>query len=125
MNIKIKNITQKPEPADGYRIYVERNWPLGVDRGEAEVHAWLKDIAPSEGAYYWFSGKPERWGEFECGYFAELDDKYDHVMKVVDKAQSGTVTLLHGESDNRFNSAAALRDYIEMKKEMLLTRTAA
>lgn len=125
MNIKIKKITERPETADGYRVYVERTWPLGLDREEAAVHLWLSEIAPGEGAYSWFSGRADRWGEFECGYFAELEQKTEHVNKVINRALIGTVTLLHNAEDDRYNSAVAIRDYIELKKDMLISKTAA
>lgn len=125
MTIKIKKITDKPETSDGYRIYVEKKWPLGLAREEAAVHLWLRDVAPGEGADSWFSGRQDRWGEFECGYLAELEQKIDHVNKVINNALIGTVTLLHDAEDDRYNSAVAIRDYIELKKDMLLTKAAA
>src|SRR3990172_13218099 len=111
MDIRVKRILDRPEITDGFRVYVERKWPLGLPVDEAEVDVWLKDLAPSEGLHSWFSDKPERWAEFERGYFEELDGKFEHVRKVLDEAMEGTVTLLHDSGDSDYNPAVAVRDY--------------
>ncbi|HEV2021159.1 MAG TPA: DUF488 family protein, partial [Terriglobales bacterium] len=38
---------EKPSPADGARVLVDRLWPRGVSKRAAALHAWLKDVAPS------------------------------------------------------------------------------
>ena len=125
MDIRVKRILDRPEITDGFRVYVERKWPLGLPVDEAEVDVWLKDLAPSEGLHSWFSDKPERWAEFERGYFEELDGKFEHVRKVLDEAMEGTVTLLHDSGDSDYNPAVAVRDYIEAKKDLLVGKSAA
>jgi hypothetical protein len=46
MKIKIKNIYEKPEKADGIRVLVDRLWPRGLRKERAGIDLWLKDIAP-------------------------------------------------------------------------------
>jgi uncharacterized protein YeaO (DUF488 family) len=124
MDIKIKKMEEKLDETDGYRIYVEGHWPKNIEREEGCIDLWLKDIAPGEGGYAWFSGKPERWGEFECGYFAELDDKVPHLVKILEKAERGPVTLLYDRGTDEYNVAVAIRDYIETHRYMLIAKAA-
>ena len=125
MDIKIKKMEENLHETDGYRIYVERNWPKNIEHEEGCIDLWLKDIAPGEGGQAWFSGKPERWGEFECGYFAELDEKTDQLRKILEKAEQGPVTLLYDRGSGEYNAAVAIRDYIEMHKDLLGGKLAA
>ena len=125
MAIGLRKLGGDAPASDGYRILVERKWPTGLTRDDARVDLWLKDIAPSEGSEAWYSGKPERWGEFECGYFAELDGKFELVRQILDRARKGNVTLLYISGDEARNNAAAIRDYIEAKKDELTAKEAA
>ena len=125
MAIGLRKLGGDASGSDGYRILVERKWPTGLTRDDAGVDLWLKDIAPSEGSEAWYSGKPERWGEFECGYFAELDGKFELVRQILDRARKGNVTLLYISGDEARNNAAAILNYIEAKKDELTAREAA
>ncbi len=125
MYIKIKKMEDNLDETDGYRVYVERHWPKNIEHEEGFIDLWLKDIAPGEGGQLWFSGKPERWGEFECGYFAELDEKTDQLSKILEKAERGLVTLLYDRGSYEYNAAVAIRDYIEMHKDTLIGKVAA
>ncbi|MGA2192361.1 MAG: DUF488 family protein [Nitrospirota bacterium] len=124
MKFKVKSIHDRPEKSDGFRVYVERRWPEGLKKEDADVSLWLKEASPSEGSYSWFSGKAERWGEFECGYFGELDGKVKHLYRVLEESQSGPVTLLYGSGGSEFNIAVALRDYLELKGPQLVEQVA-
>ncbi len=115
MPILIKRIDEKVGKKDGFRVYIERAWPLGLKREDAEVNLWLYDVAPGEGEQAWFSGKAERWGEFECGYFAELDEKIHRLQPLVELAAHGPVTLLYKEGVSEYNNAVAIKDYILAK----------
>lgn len=115
MSIFIKRIDEKVSKKDGFRVYIERAWPLGLKKEDADVDLWLDDIAPGEGEQAWFSGKAERWGEFECGYFAKLDGKKGRLQPVVESAAHGPVTLLYKEGGSEYNNAVAIKDYILAK----------
>ena len=47
MNLKIKRIYETHESDDGYRILVDRIWPRGLSKQDADISLWLKTIAPS------------------------------------------------------------------------------
>jgi uncharacterized protein YeaO (DUF488 family) len=70
--IKLKRAYEPASPDDGERYLVERLWPRGLKREEAQLTGWLKDVAPSTELRQWFSHDPARWDEFRRRYAAEL-----------------------------------------------------
>jgi uncharacterized protein YeaO (DUF488 family) len=48
-------------------------------------------------------------------YFRELDDHSDLVEQLIQKADTGTLTLLFAAQDEVHNNAVALRNYLERK----------
>jgi uncharacterized protein YeaO (DUF488 family) len=70
--IKLKRVYERPEPADGMRVLVERLWPRGVRRSILQMDAWLKDVAPSDALRRWFNHDPAKWQVFQERYAAEL-----------------------------------------------------
>ncbi len=113
MKIKIKRVYDKPESGDGARILVERLWPRGLSKKEAKVDHWLKDIAPSTELRKWFSHDAAKWAEFRKRYYGELDRNQDDVKRLLEITRAGGVTLVYGSREERYNSASALKDYIE------------
>ena len=45
--IHLKRVYEKPSPEDGYRVLVDRIWPRGISKQEADIAEWDKDLAPS------------------------------------------------------------------------------
>lgn len=75
MKLKIKRIYEKPQKEDGVRILVDRLWPRGLGKEDAQIDLWLKEIAPSDGLRKWFNHEPEKWDEFKRRYLEELGNK--------------------------------------------------
>jgi len=57
--IKIKRIYEDPESEDGYRVLVDRLWPRGISKDEANLDEWCKEVAPSTELRKWFDHDPE------------------------------------------------------------------
>ena len=66
-NVRLKRAYQPARPR-GKRILVDRLWPRGVSKDEAQLDDWLKDIAPSAALRTWFGHDPDRWAEFRRRY---------------------------------------------------------
>jgi uncharacterized protein YeaO (DUF488 family) len=113
MAIKLKRVYDKPEAGDGVRILVERLWPRGLSKKDAQVDVWLRDIAPSTELRKWFSHDPDKWKEFRKRYFQELDKNGDAVKKLLDVTGGKNVTFVYSSKEERYNSASALKDYVE------------
>jgi len=77
------------------------------------MEAWLKELAPSDALRHWFGHDPEKWDEFCCRYFEELDHQPDALKSLMDAARCGKVTLLYSAHDAEHNNALALKLYLE------------
>ena len=113
--IQAKRVYDPPSPSDGFRILVDRLWPRGVSKGRAALGLWMKDVGPSDELRKWFGHDPKKWSGFRKRYFRELAGKAELLGTILSRARKGTVTLLYGARDERFNNAVALKEYIEHK----------
>ncbi|RTL94681.1 MAG: DUF488 domain-containing protein [Hyphomicrobiales bacterium] len=111
-DIAVKRAYEAPDKADGQRVLVDRIWPRGVRKEDAELTLWLKEIAPSDELRKWFGHEPERWAEFQERYRAELDGNDEAVAELRGLLREGRVTLLYGAHDEAHNNAVALAEYL-------------
>ena len=116
--IRIERVYDNPKEVDSFRILVDRLWPRGLSKDKAKIDLWEKDIAPSNTLRKWFGHDEKKWDEFKRKYFKELDkknysDTVDRIIKMVKVQHS--ITLLYGAHEERFNNAAALKEYLEQK----------
>ena len=74
MPIALKRVYEKPTRADGTRVLVDRLWPRGISKSEAALHAWLRELAPSDELRQWFHKRPEGWPAFRKRYLKELNN---------------------------------------------------
>jgi uncharacterized protein YeaO (DUF488 family) len=113
--IKIKRIYNNPRRNKSFRILVDRLWPRGLSKDKVKMDLWQKDIAPSDSLRKWFRHDDEKWNEFKRRYFKELDKNVDSVNQIIDKVNEGSITLLYGSKEEKFNNAVALKEYLEEK----------
>lgn len=113
--IRLKRVYDEPSPQDGLRILVERLWPRGVSKEKGAIDLWLKDLAPSTELRNWFGHEPARWDEFRKRYWAELAEKSDLLKLLKHRTTEGNVTFVYAASDEKHNSARALKDYLDRK----------
>lgn len=114
--IKIERIYNNPRGNhNGFRILVDRLWPRGLSKDKVKMDLWQKDIAPSNSLRKWFGHDDEKWNEFKRRYFKELDKNIDSVNQILDKVKEGSITLLYGSKEEKFNNAVALKEYLEEK----------
>jgi uncharacterized protein YeaO (DUF488 family) len=112
-DIAVKRVYQPPAKADGQRVLVDRLWPRGVSKKDAELTLWLKEIAPTDALRKWFGHEPERWAEFRERYRAELDTNSEAVAQLRGLLREGKVTLVYGAHDEAHNNAVALAAYLK------------
>ncbi|MBX3530340.1 MAG: DUF488 domain-containing protein [Rhizobiaceae bacterium] len=113
MKLQIKRVYEQPAREDGLRVLVDRLWPRGLAKQDADVDLWLKDIAPSTGLRRWFGHDPRKWTEFRHRYRAELDANRMAVETLRERGGSGTVTLLYAARDQQHNQAVVLKDFLD------------
>lgn len=117
MTIFLKRVYEKPAAEDGKRILVERLWPRGLKKEEAKIDEWIKDVAPSTELRKWYSHDPAKWAEFKKRYWQELEAKKDVISKLAKESKQGQVTIVFGSKEEKLNSAAALKEYVESIKK--------
>ena len=107
--IRIKRIYLAPDPADGFRVLVDRLWPRGLAKSRAGIDLWARDLAPSTELRLWFGHDPGRWAGFQKRYREELENQPD-TLTAFHEAVAGqkTVTLLYAARDERHNQAVVL-----------------
>ncbi|MBK5210620.1 MAG: DUF488 domain-containing protein [Flavobacteriaceae bacterium] len=110
--IYIKRIYDEPSDKDGYRVLVDRLWPRGISKKDANLDEWNKEIAPSTELRKWFSHREAYFEEFEKRYRAELEAKQEELSRLKDLAKTNTVTLLYGAKNTKINQAVVLRNLL-------------
>ena len=105
-----------PTRNDGYRVLVDRLWPRGTRRADAQLDEWCRDLAPSDDLRRWFGHDPCRFAEFDRRYRVELTGHLDAVDRLTERVDSGRVTLVYGARDHKHNNAVVLRDVIEERR---------
>lgn len=115
MEIRIKRAYEDAVRSDGPRILVDRIWPRGVAKEDAELEAWLKGLAPSTDLRKWFGHDPEKWKEFRRRYLKELKasdaaEDLEELQSIVKKHKR--ITLVFAAKDTEHNNAAALSDFL-------------
>lgn len=112
LDIRLKRAYEAPSKSDGTRVLIDRLWPRGLTKEKAGVDRWLKDIAPSTQLRRWFGHDPERWGEFQRRYAAELKRHSELVDELVNLSHEGTLTLVFGARDEEHNDAVVLKNLL-------------
>ena len=112
MDISIKRIYQKPSESDGTRILIDRIWPRGIGKEEAQLDDWLKEIAPSIELRKWFNHEEDRFLEFSNKYKKELEGRKDIVHDLLSRTKKGRITLLYGAQDETHNQAVVLKNFL-------------
>jgi uncharacterized protein YeaO (DUF488 family) len=111
--IKIKRIYDEPSDDDGYRVLVDRLWPRGISKKNANLDEWNKEIAPSPELRKWFDHKEERFKEFTLRYQLELKEKEEQLNVIRQTAKHESVSLLYAAKNHEINHAIVLKDALE------------
>lgn len=116
MPVAVKRVYAKPVQADGARVLVDRLWPRGVRKQSAAVHAWLRDLAPSESLRQWFHAHPDGWAVFRKRYLRELASPsvthpLEELHRLADRRKK--LTLLFSSRDETHNNAVVLKDLLD------------
>ena len=117
MLIDIKRIYEKPSNKDGLRILVDRLWPRGITKENANIYLWLKELAPSSELRKWFNHESDKWGEFKALYFSEIKSHDNLKCAIDDIMNRKKITLLFSSKEEKLNNATALKEYLESLAE--------
>ncbi len=110
--ILVKRVYEPVAKSDGFRVLVDRLWPRGISKSDAQLDLWLPDLGPSTTLRQWFNHDPLRWAEFLRRYHAELKEKSTFIATIKKQAKTRAVTLLYSAKDEQHNQAIALRNFL-------------
>ena len=111
--IKLKRAYEQADPGDGFRVLVDRLWPRGVRKGEAQIDEWVRDIAPSTDLRKWFGHDPEKWAAFQRRYKAELSSKKKSLEKLLADAAGRDITLVYASREQHYNNVTVLKEVLD------------
>jgi len=114
--VLVKRVYEKPAPADGTRVLVDRLWPRGLSKDRAAVDTWMRELAPSDELRKWFHAQPNGWLAFRKRYLKELvraeaSALLDELYKLATRRKK--LTLLFASRNTERNNAVVLRDLLE------------
>lgn len=113
--INIKRIYDELSDDNGYRILVDRLWPRGISKKEANLDEWNKEIAPTTELRKWFNHEKEKFEEFALRYREELKEKEDTLNELRKIGNYKTLYLLYAAKDKDINHAVVLKEVLEEK----------
>jgi uncharacterized protein YeaO (DUF488 family) len=110
--VRVRRVYDSPESSDGARVLVDRLWPRGLSKADAQLTEWCKDVAPSAELRRWYDHREERYEEFAARYQEELAAPraraaLDGLRKM---AADGPLTLLTATKEPEYSHASVLLD---------------
>jgi uncharacterized protein YeaO (DUF488 family) len=112
--VQVRRVYDAAADDHGYRVLVDRLWPRGLRKDEADLDEWSKQVAPSTELRKWYAHDPKRFKEFSRRYRAELQggEAAQAVEHIRGLAEARTVTLLTATRDLDISAAAVLAAYL-------------
>ncbi len=105
--VHVGRIYDSVSQSHGRRILVDRIWPRGIRKADAQLDDWLKQVAPSTQLRKWYGHDPDRYEEFARRYRNELDDEEhaESVAQLEEWLAHAPVTLLTAAKDTEHSHA--------------------
>ncbi|OHR55835.1 DUF488 domain-containing protein [Staphylococcus sp. HMSC061G12] len=118
MAIKVKRIYDDKAEDDGVRVLVDRVWPRGISKENANLDEWLKNIGPTKKLREWFNHDADKFEDFKKKYIKELEnnDEQNEELKTLEgmvKDARKDVIILFGAKDEKHNQAVVLQSYLK------------
>jgi uncharacterized protein YeaO (DUF488 family) len=112
VDIRLKRAYEPASAEDGYRVLVDRLWPRGVSKKQAQLDEWEKELSPSSELREWFGHEPGRFAEFRRRYIDELRANAPRLRELRRRATTGTLTLVYSAHDSEHNDAVVLAEVL-------------
>lgn len=118
MAIKVKRIYDDKAEDDGVRVLVDRVWPRGISKENANLDEWLKNIGPTKELREWFNHDADKFEDFKKKYIKELEnnDEQNEELKTLEgmvKDARKDVIILFGAKDEKHNQVVVLQSYLK------------
>lgn len=116
MTIEIQRIYENNQ-SEGTRILVDRVWPRGISKDDANLDFWLKELAPTTELRKWFNHDPKLYAAFKEKYAKELRDNesqkeaFEKLKSIISNTEHDVI-LLFAAKDEQHNQAVVLQDLL-------------
>lgn len=116
MPVLLKRVYERPSLSDGKRVLVDRLWPRGLTKEQAQLDRWLRDLAPSDELRRWFHERPQFFAAFRKRYLKELAGPasikaLEELYSLVEASKK--VTLVYASKNTDYNNATVLKELLE------------
>ncbi|MFI2108160.1 DUF488 domain-containing protein [Streptomyces lydicus] len=113
-DIRVRRVYEQSEPADGARVLVDRLWPRGLSKADAQLTEWCKDVAPSSELRRWYGHQEERFETFVERYREELagESAQRALERLRERAAGGPLTLLTATKEVPLSHAEVLAELL-------------
>ena len=114
--LSLKRAYEASSPGDGKRILVDRLWPRGVTKAEANIDLWLKNLSPSNNLRKAVHAGRTDWTGFLAAYASELQAPLaaEAMAELRARIAAGPVTLIYAAKDEARNNAVALAEILRL-----------
>src|SRR5699024_11210467 len=120
MPVNLKRIYDEADQTDGVRVLVDREWPRGLSKEDAQLNHWFKELGPSSDLRKWFGHDPDKYEEFKQKYKQELeeDNQQEALQKLQDRTRKDdrVVTGLSSAKDKEHNQARVLKEILDRQE---------
>lgn len=117
MAIYIQRIYEDKQQ-EGLRILVDRVWPRGIAKDDANLDHWIKEVAPTSELRKWFNHDPKLYAAFKEKYEKELRENinqkqaFEALQNKVSETDKDTI-LLFAAKDQKHNQAVVLQALLQ------------
>lgn len=113
-DVRVKRVYEPPLRRDGARVLVDRIWPRGVTKSDADLDEWCKDVAPSTALRKWYRHDPSLFSDFRRRYRHELasGQQAQALAHLRELAKRRPLTLLTATKDVSISAATVLADIL-------------
>lgn len=80
-HLQVKRVYKDPAEGDGVRVLIDRLWPRGLLKEDAQIALWCKDLAPSDALRQritWLSATKDLEHFDAVGFVFECREPRDH-----------------------------------------------
>ncbi|MFC2464950.1 MAG: DUF488 domain-containing protein [Bacteroidota bacterium] len=116
--LRWKRIYDTAEEDDGFRILIDRLWPRGISKADAQLGDWARDVAPSAALRSAYHRNETDYKTFAESYEKELydnDEMTEFIKEIKNKLETGNVTLLYASREPERSQIPVLRSFIEKR----------
>ncbi len=114
---EVRRVYDPPDRRRVVRVLVDRLWPRGVTKADADIDEWDKDVAPTTALRRWYGHEPERFAEFARRYRDELRQvpARAEVTRLRAMARTRPVVLVTATRDVEHSGARVLCDVLRRR----------